>query len=92
MRTDAYTERRARVATQVCSQWVGDDWTDEQMLTAIAAADMAFTANTARDISEDVAKKVLALECDEGHIVSQEFLENSLGCEAVAEALREIGQ
>ena len=43
-------------------------------------------------VTADIAAKVLALESDEGHLVSQDFLEEHLGCEAVAEALREIGQ
>jgi hypothetical protein len=38
-----YTNRRSRVALQVCSKWIGtDDWSDEQMLAVVAAADMAF--------------------------------------------------
>jgi hypothetical protein len=45
MPDDLYTNRRTRVAIQVCSKWARtDDWTDEQMLTVIAAADMAFRA------------------------------------------------
>jgi hypothetical protein len=40
-----YGADRDRVATQVCTQWAGDDYNDENLIDAIAAADMAFTAD-----------------------------------------------
>lgn len=43
---NAYQTRRSRIAMQVACRWKGDDYGDDEMLTVIAAADMAFRTGT----------------------------------------------
>jgi hypothetical protein len=79
------------------------DATEDEVVLAIASGQLEQVVavfsfnpveNFSRDVTEDVARAVLAQRLDDSGLIDganvREFLENALGCRAVAEAESEV--